>query len=131
MSISPRISTKNLSHSTKCAKPQMGQKYLYKTSPRALKFTRSHLSYFSDSASFGILLGALSLSMSSSMDSQGFTFDITHHSSTITRDLWLKQSLCQQVKKNPNNYSHLQFQRGFPQVCEELWVSHEVSTTSA
>jgi hypothetical protein len=77
----------------------MGQKYLYKTSPRALKFTPSHLSYFSDSAGFGVLLGAFSLSMSSSMDSQGFTFDITDHSSTITRDLWLKQSLCQQVKK--------------------------------
>jgi hypothetical protein len=135
MSISRRISTQNLSHSTKCAKPQMGQKYLYKTSPKALKFTPSHLSYFSESASFGVLLEALSLSMSTSMDSRGFTFDITHHGRTITRGLQLKQSLYQQVKNKkktiPNNYSHLQFRRGLPRVCDELRVSHEVSMTSA
>jgi hypothetical protein len=70
-----------------------GPKYLYKTSAKELKFTPSHLSSFSDSISFGIFLGAVSLSMSTSMDSQGFTFNFSYHSRTITGGLRLKQSL--------------------------------------
>jgi hypothetical protein len=68
----------------KMCKASDGLKYLYKTSPNVLKFTLSHLSYFSDSISFGVFLGALSLSMSTSIDSRGFTFDISHHGRTIT-----------------------------------------------
>jgi hypothetical protein len=71
-----------------------GPKYLYKTSSKALKFTPSHLSSINDSISFGIFLGALSLSMSTSLDSQGFNFDISYHDRTITGGLRLKQSLC-------------------------------------
>jgi hypothetical protein len=99
MSISRRISTQNLCHSTKCVKPQMGKKYLYKTSPKALKFTPSHLNCFSDSTSFDIFLGALRLSMSTCMDSQRFTFYITYHGRTITGGLRLKQSFCLHVNK--------------------------------
>jgi hypothetical protein len=64
-----------------------GPKYLYKTSPKALKFTPSHLNSFSDSISFGVFLGALCFSMSTSMDTRGFTFDISYHGYTITRGL--------------------------------------------
>jgi hypothetical protein len=109
-----------------------GPKYLYKTSPKALKFSPSHLSYFSDSISFDVFLGALSLSTSTPMDSRGFTSDISYHGCTITRGLRLKQSLYQQVNKTkiaiPNNHSHLQFRHGLPRVYKELQLRHEVFT---
>jgi hypothetical protein len=113
-----------------------GQKYLYKTSPKALKFTPSHLICFSDSASFGVFLGALSLSMSTSMDSRGFTFNIFCHSCIITRGLaktvTTSASKKTKTKKTKNfNNSHLQFWCGLLRVCEELRVRHEDFTTSA
>jgi hypothetical protein len=67
-----------------------GSKYLYKTNPKALKFTPSHISSFSHSISFNVFLRALSLSMGTSMDSRGFTFDISYHGHTITGGLRLK-----------------------------------------
>jgi hypothetical protein len=54
---------------------------------------------------------------------------------TITGSLQLKRSPCQHVNNAKivilNNYNHLQFQCGLPQVCEEPQAGHEVSTTFA
>jgi hypothetical protein len=115
----------------------MGQNIFKNTSPKALKFTPSHLSSFNNNISFSIFLGALSLTMTlgNVLDTQRLTFNVSYHTCTITitGSLRLKWSLCQQVNNTkiviPNNYNHLQFQRGLPQVCEEPQAGHEVSTT--